>query len=251
VNRRLTSSLAEWHFAPTGRARENLLAEGVAPERIFVTGNTGIDALLATVRHIEDGTARPDIPAVVSAQLVQRRLILVTGHRRESFGPGFERICQALRTIVESHADVVIVYPVHMNPNVNEPVHRLLGGSPRVVLTPPLDYVPFVALMHRAEIILTDSGGIQEEAPSLRKPVLVMRDTTERPEGVDAGMARLVGTEVRRIVEAVDELLTDPAAYAAMAARSNPYGDGRAAQRIAALVWQILAGEVPALSGST
>jgi len=233
INRRLTSSLADWHFAPTAWAEQNLLAEGVAAGRILVTGNTGIDALLTMIDKIESGAVRVPALSDIEARIAGHRLILVTGHRRESFGEGFERICAALRKIVESHPDVVVVYPVHLNPNVQEPVHRLLGGSPRLVLIPPLDYVPFVALMRRAEIILTDSGGIQEEAPSLGKPVLVMRETTERPEGVEAGVARLVGTDVRCIVETVSRLLTDRTAYAAMATPMNPYGDGHAAQRIA------------------
>ncbi len=246
INRRLTSALADWHFAPTPWARENLRADGVASERIFVTGNSGIDALLAVVRGIEAGSIRPALPPPVQAALSQRRLILVTGHRRESFGAGFERICEALAQIATSRADVAIVYPVHLNPNVQEPVYRILGGLERLVLLPPLEYVPFVELMRRAEVILTDSGGVQEEAPSLHKPVLVMRETTERPEGVEAGVAQLVGTDVRRIVGAVDRLLSDPDAYAAMASGSNPYGDGRAAERIAALVKQILNDETPA-----
>lgn len=240
INRRLTSSLADWHFAPTAWARQNLLAEGVASDRIFVTGNTGIDALLAIVDNIESGTIRAPVLSDLEARIGAHRLILVTGHRRESFGAGFERICAALREIVESQPDVVVVYPVHLNPHVQEPVHRLLGDLRRLVLIAPLDYVPFVALMRRAEIILTDSGGIQEEAPSLGKPVLVMRETTERPEGVEAGVARLVGTDVRRIVDTVSTLLTDRTAYAAMATRMNPYGDGHAAERIAAHVDQIL-----------
>ena len=245
INRRLTSSLADWHFAPTRRARQNLLAEHVHPDHIFVTGNTAVDALLTTVQRIESGAIEARIPPVAEEHIHGRRLLLVTGHRRESFGAGFERICQALRTIAERHPDVAIVYPVHLNPNVQEPVRRLLGDVPRILLLPPLDYVPFVALMRRAEIILTDSGGIQEEAPSLGRPVLVLRDTTERPEGVEAGAARLVGTKVQRIVGCVAELLADSQAYAAMAGHPNPYGDGNAAQRIADLVLQILAGTPP------
>lgn len=247
INRRLTSALADWHFPPTPWARDNLVAERVPVERIFVTGNTGIDALLGVAGAIETGKADGQLPAAVEEAIRGRRLMLVTGHRRESFGPGFERICQALAQIVTAHSDVVIVYPVHLNPNVQEPVYRLLGKLPRLVLIPPLEYVPFVALMRRADLILTDSGGVQEEAPSLRKPVLVMRDTTERPEGVQAGVARLVGTDVRRITESVDELLSDRHAYAAMATGANPYGDGHAAERVAALVAQILEGKAPSL----
>ncbi len=248
INRRLTSALTDWHFAPTPWARDNLVAEGIRADRVFVTGNTGIDALLAVVGKIESGALRAPLPAEVESQLTQRRLILVTGHRRESFGGGFERICHALRQIVEAHQDVLVVYPVHLNPNVQEPVHRLLDGLPRLLLVPPLDYITFVCLMRRADIILTDSGGIQEEAPSLGKPVLVMRETTERPEGVGAGVARLVGTDVQQIVGTVGVLLHDAAAYAAMATRANPYGDGRAADRIATLTADILAGTVPALT---
>jgi UDP-N-acetylglucosamine 2-epimerase (non-hydrolysing) len=247
INRRLTTSLADWHFPPTDWARDNLLMEHVAAENIFVTGNTGIDALLSIIAAIEAGSMRPVLPDEVTAQLGGRRLVLVTGHRRESFGPGFERICHALRAIVEAHSDVVVVYPVHLNPNVQEPVYRLLGGHDRLLLIRPLDYVPFVALMRQATVILTDSGGIQEEAPSLGKPVLVMRDTTERPEGVQAGVAELVGTNVDRIVGSVHRLLTDVAAYRAMATPMNPYGDGRGAERIAALVEQIVTGRTPVL----
>jgi UDP-N-acetylglucosamine 2-epimerase (non-hydrolysing) len=247
MNRRLTTDLADWHFPPTLWARDNLLGEQIDPQRVFVTGNTGIDALLEIVAELESGRLKVDLPPPLQEQLGERRMILVTGHRRESFGPGFERICQALRLIVETHPDIVVVYPVHLNPNVQEPVYRLLGGLDRLLLIPPLDYVPFVDLMRRATLILTDSGGVQEESPSLGKPVLVMRETTERPEGVNAGVARLVGTDVGTITGSVHSLLTDPQAYRAMASPSNPYGDGRAAQRIAVLVEQILAGKPPTL----
>jgi len=247
INRRLTSSLADWHFAPTAWAGANLTAEGIDPARVFVTGNTGIDALLTVTRRLDSGFPGTSLPAAVEAQLRHRRLIVVTGHRRESFGGGFEQICRALAAIVDMHPDVAVVYPVHLNPNVQEPVYRILGNRPRLVLLPPLEYVPFVALMQRAELILTDSGGIQEEAPSLRKPVLVMRDTTERPEGVDAGLARLVGTDARRITETVDLLLRDADTYARMATGVNPYGDGHAAERIAARVALILDASTPAL----
>ena len=248
INRRLTSSLADWHFAPTQWSRDNLLCEGVPPVHVFITGNTGIDALLTVVHRIDDGSIKPALPPAVEAALAQSRLILVTGHRRESFGAGFERICEALANIVAAHPDVVIVYPVHLNPNVQEPVYRILGNQPRLILLPPLEYVPFVALMRHAELILTDSGGVQEEAPSLGKPLLVMRETTERPEGIEAGVSRLVGTDVRRITEAVDALLEDRNAYAAMASAVNPYGDGRAAERIASLVVQIIEGKTPSLA---
>lgn len=241
INRRLTSVLADLHFAPTHWAAGNLRREGVAEERIFVTGNTGIDALLWVAGELAAGRMQPSLPAAVEEVTQRWRTVLVTGHRRESFGAGFERICRALREIVEREPDVAVVYPVHLNPNVREPVFRLLGRHPRLVLLEPLQYVSFVALMQRAEMILTDSGGIQEEAPSLGKPVLVMRETTERPEGVAAGVAQLVGTDVERIVQSVSRLLHDRRAYDAMVSSSNPYGDGLASERIASEVDRYLA----------
>ncbi|HKT98702.1 MAG TPA: UDP-N-acetylglucosamine 2-epimerase (non-hydrolyzing) [Paraburkholderia sp.] len=234
ANRKLTGALAVLHFAPTVRARQNLLREGVSEDSIVVTGNTVIDALL----HVRERLAS-DVPLRAEAQRVLpkldagRRMVLVTGHRRESFGDGFERICTALAQLAHGYPDVDIVYPVHLNPSVREPVNRLLTGIANVHLIEPLDYLPFVSLMDRAHLILTDSGGIQEEAPSLRKPVLVMRDTTERQEAIDAGVVQLVGTEVRAIVEGVSRLLDDREAYAAMSRGDNPYGDGRACDRIA------------------
>jgi len=230
-NRKLTSALTDLHFAPTERARRNLLAEGVAPSTIHVTGNTVIDALLDVVGRtsVKDG----DVLASICPGLrPQARLLLVTGHRRESFGDGFERICQALAGIAGEFADIDIVYPMHLNPRVREPVERLLNGIANVHLIEPLDYMPFVALMNRSHLILTDSGGIQEEAPSLGKPVLVMRETTERPEAVEGGTVRLVGTDVDIIRNAVRRLLTRPDAYDAMSQASNPYGDGHASARI-------------------
>lgn len=237
ANRRLTAPLASLHFAPTVRARANLLAEGIAAERVHVTGNTVVDALLEVTSQID---ADPALRAALDARLpsldLERRIVLVTGHRRENFGSGMEDICGALTDIADAR-DVQVVYPVHLNPNVQEPVKRLLGTHPRVHLIEPLDYLPFVRLMGRAHVILTDSGGIQEEAPSLGKPVLVMRDTTERPEAVDAGTVRLVGTDRDRIVrEALRLLDADPETHAAMARAHNPYGDGRAAVRIAEAV---------------
>ena len=228
LNRRLTGSLATLHFAPTRRARDNLLAEGVSRNSIFVTGNTVIDALLS-VRALAPGSN-------VAQQLIakldpDRRLLLVTGHRRESFGRGFEQLCQGLRELARRQ-DVEIVFPVHLNPKVRDPVHRLLADVPGIHLVEPLDYLPFVALMDRAEIIITDSGGIQEEAPSLGKPVLVTRETTERPEAVEAGTVRLVGTESTRIVDEVTRLLESRDAYLQMTHVHNPYGDGKAAERI-------------------
>ena len=243
MNRRLTAQLATWQFAPTPLARENLLAEGVGADRIHVVGNTGIDALLDAVRQLEGGPAVPAAwPAGVEAAVRSgRRIVLVTGHRRESFGPGFRRICEALRSIAERNEDVTVVYPVHLNPNVQRPVREILSSSSRVLLTEPLDYLPFVALMRNAELILTDSGGIQEEAPSLGKPVLLLREKSDRPEGLLCGVARLVGTDVDRIVAETETLLGDRDAYAAMAHRENPYGDGHAAPRIAGILARVLA----------
>lgn len=233
ANRKLTGVLANLHFAPTETSQANLLREGIAPTNIIVTGNTVIDALLDVVKRLDHDKELNAIAAAPSAFLdPARRLILVTGHRRESFGDGFERICQALMEVAQQHPDVDIVYPVHLNPNVREPVNRLLSGISNVHLIEPLDYLPFVSLMSRAYLILTDSGGIQEEAPSLGKPVLVMRDTTERPEAVDAGTVKLVGTDTRNIVRELNRLLIDQDAYRAMSYAHNPYGDGQACVRI-------------------
>jgi len=240
INRRITATLAALHFAPTQGARANLLAEGVSAERITVTGNTGIDALLVTVDRLRTGQAEAMLPKEVAAGLSGRRLILVTGHRRESFGPGFRNICEALRVVARQQDDVVIVYPVHLNPSVRGPVRALLQDTPSILLTEPLDYPTFVALMQRAEILLTDSGGIQEEAPSLGKPVLVLREKTERPEGVAAGLAQLVGTDPERICGAVAALLSDAGAAARVGATPNPYGDGQAAARIADVIRRYL-----------
>lgn len=230
LNRRLAGALATHHFAPTERARNNLLAEGTPGDRIWVTGNTVIDALLQ-VADIARGDAAQELAERFAFLDASRRLIVVTGHRRENFGRGFENICRALRRIAERD-DVEIVYPVHLNPNVQEPVRSILGGMTNVHLLEPLDYLPFVGLLDRAYLILTDSGGIQEEAPSLGKPVLVMRDTTERPEAVDAGTVLLVGTEEERMVSETLRLLEDERHYESMARAHNPYGDGRAAERI-------------------
>lgn len=235
VNRKVAGAITRLHFAPTERSRHNLLAENVSTNNIHVTGNTVIDALQDIVSRIEDDP-------VLARELAERlpldpskRMILVTGHRRESFGDGFERICSALRRIAQ-RPDVEIVYPVHLNPNVKGPVEALLSGFANVHLIEPQDYLPFVYLMHRSTLILTDSGGVQEEAPSLGKPVLVMRDTTERPEAVDAGTVRLVGTDEDLIVSSVDNLLDDQNAYDAMSFAHNPYGDGFAARRIVAII---------------
>ncbi|MCY1526583.1 UDP-N-acetylglucosamine 2-epimerase [compost metagenome] len=233
ANRKLTGTLANLHFAPTNTSRENLLREGVTPEAIIVTGNTVIDALLDVVARLDkDQELQAQAARPFDSLNLNRKIILVTGHRRESFGGGFERICQALMEVAQQHPEVDIVYPVHLNPNVREPVNRLLSGIPNVHLIEPLDYLPFVYLMSRSHIILTDSGGIQEEAPSLGKPVLVMRDTTERPEAVAAGTVKLVGTDTSNIVRALNALLTDSDAYRAMSFAHNPYGDGEACKRI-------------------
>ena len=232
INRRLVDQLSEVLFAPTLSARELLLGEGFPAERVQVTGNTVVDALLAAREVVRRRGVVPD--GVSSATLDDRRLILVTAHRRESFGPGVEAICRAMLRIVSAHPDVCIVYPVHLNPNVDEPVRRALGGSSRIILLPPVSYLQFVALLDRAHFVMTDSGGVQEEAPTFGKPLLVMRDVTERPEGIAAGVARLVGTSEDRIFAEAARLLSNPAHYAAMASRHNPYGDGMASARIAA-----------------
>lgn len=234
ANRKITGALARWHFAPTETSRSNLLRENVSPDSIVVTGNTVIDALLQVRGMIESDAGLTRRFAEQFSYLdANKRLILVTGHRRENFGDGFERICEALARIAREHQDVEVLYPVHLNPNVQEPVKRLLGGVGNVHLIEPLDYLPFVYLMNRATLILTDSGGVQEEAPSLGKPVLVMRNTTERPEALDAGTVKLVGTNVDLICQHTTTLLTDKAAYEVMAFAHNPYGDGKACERIA------------------
>jgi len=232
INRQVTSRIARLNFAPTECSRANLLAEGIPEDAIFVTGNTVIDALLETVAIIEgDSKLKNRLSKQFDFIAPDRNLILVTGHRRESFGEGFRNICSALARLAEDPKNQ-IVYPVHLNPNVKGPVHSMLRDRNNVNLIEPLDYLPFVYLMMQSRIILTDSGGIQEEAPSLGKPVLVMRDTTERPEAVIEGTVRLVGTEVDTIVDTAAHLLTSSEAYEAMARAHNPYGDGRASARI-------------------
>lgn len=233
ANRKLTGHLAMYHFAPTENSRQNLLRESLRDDHIFVTGNTVIDALLwVRDRIMHNPELRSSLDQRYPFLDASKKLILVTGHRRESFGGGFERICSALAEIACQHPEVQVVYPVHLNPNVSEPVNRILKGIDNIILIDPQDYLPFVYLMTRSYLILTDSGGIQEEAPSLGKPVLVMRDTTERPEAVDAGTVQLVGTDVAKIVDAVTRLLTDEGEYHAMSRAHNPYGDGHACQRI-------------------
>ena len=233
ANRKLTGALTRWHFAPTQTSADNLLAERVSAEHIVITGNTVIDALLQVVAKIENNSAlNQQFATQFPYGQHDRRMILVTGHRRESFGGGFEQICAALSEIAKAYPDCDIVYPVHLNPNVKEPVYRLLSDVSNVHLIPPQDYLPFVYLMNRSYLVLTDSGGIQEEAPSLGKPVLVMRDTTERPEAVAAGTVKLVGTDKAKIVSEVTKLLTDKAYYESMSFAHNPYGDGKACSRI-------------------
>ena len=233
ANRKLTGALADLHFAPTNLAKQNLLNEGVKESSVVLTGNTVIDALLAVREKIRlDDSLQSQFSDQFSFLTEHRRFMLVTGHRRESFGGGFESICAALREIAMAYPELDIVYPVHLNPNVQEPVNRLLSGLSNVYLIDPLDYLPFVYLMDRSHIVLTDSGGIQEEAPSLGKPVLVMRDTTERPEAVDAGTVLLVGTDKEKIVCEVKCLLDDEDAYRKMSFSHNPYGDGKASARI-------------------
>jgi UDP-N-acetylglucosamine 2-epimerase (non-hydrolysing) len=233
ANRKLTGALANLHFAPTETSRRNLLAEHVDVETILVTGNTVVDALLQMTSRLKNDSAMiVALNAKFSFLRHEKRMVLVTGHRRENFGDGFERICDALGQIADLFPDVDIVYPVHLNPNVREPVNRLLSRFSNVHLIEPIDYLPFVYLMERSTLVLTDSGGIQEEAPSLGKPVLVMRDTTERPEAVEAGTVKLVGTNVEEIVKGVSTLLSDVALYKKMSTAHNPYGDGNASQRI-------------------
>ena len=233
-NRRLTGGLATLHFAPTPTSRQNLLNEGIRAESIHVTGNTVIDALLSVVDKFNSpaSTLQARFDEQFSFLPKENRLVLITGHRRENFGDGFERICQALANTARQYPSVEFVYPVHLNPNVREPVQRLLAGINNVHLIEPQDYLPFVYLMTRSYLILTDSGGIQEEAPALGKPVLVMRDTTERPEAVEAGTVKLVGTEVESISQHLNQLLSDEAAYKEMSFAHNPYGDGQACKRI-------------------
>lgn len=244
VNRQMTTVLADWHYAPTTWARENLLRAGVDEQAAIVTGNPVTDALHWVADKVGDGT--DVVPELGSKE----RVILVTAHRRENFGAPFVQMCEAMRAIVERNPDVALVYPVHLNPNVQEPVRRILANVPRIHLLAPVDYASLVALLKRCTLVLTDSGGIQEEAPSLGKPVLVMRDTTERPEGVEAGTAKLVGTDRAHIVAEAERLLHDRATYAAMAHAHNPYGDGHAGELIAAALAEGLAARERGQNGS-
>jgi len=245
MNRQLTGRMATYHFAPTELSRQNLLAEGVSDEHILVTGNTVIDALHQVVERVKGDAA---LQQQVAKDLLKagydvtrldqgRRLVLITGHRRENFGEGFLHICRAIKTLSERFPEVDFVYPMHLNPNVRKPIHEVFGedlkGFSNLFFIEPLEYLQFVSLMERSTLVLTDSGGIQEEAPGLGKPVLVMRDTTERPEAGEAGTVQLVGTDYDRIVGGVETLLTDEAAYSQMSRANNPYGDGKACGRIA------------------
>jgi len=247
INRRIATVLATYHFAPTKRAQERLITEGVDPNKVFLTGNTVVDALRwmlelpvsEEAKRLFDELGLPD-PAVAKVEGLPFKLIVVTAHRRESFGPSFESLCRGLRAIVERNEDVVLFYPVHLNPNVREPVMKILSDHPRIKLTDPLPYEPFVRLMDIAYLVLTDSGGIQEEASVLGKPVLVLRDITERPELIEAGIGKIVGTDTERIVMEAEIILKDLGVYRAMARKAALFGDGRAAERIA----KILSGDL-------
>jgi UDP-N-acetylglucosamine 2-epimerase (non-hydrolysing) len=230
INRRLVGQLADLHFAPTDAARAALIREGIPEASVVQTGNTVIDALLWVRERLHGMPV--DVPPRVAAAVDGHPMVLVTGHRRESFGDGFENICRAIREVADALPETVFVYPVHLNPRVQAPVHRILGDHPRILLIEPLSYEPFVWLMDRATVVLTDSGGVQEEAPSLGKPVLVMRETTERPEGIEAGNAMLVGVKKQAISDALTRVLSDSSLRVAMTRAANPYGDGRAARRI-------------------
>ncbi len=236
MNRSFAGKLSQLHFAPTRKSQANLISEGINPETIFVTGNTVIDALLETRDKLHSDAEKADkIKQSLPYLDPTKKLLLITGHRRENFGQGFENICHAVRTLAD-RPDLQIIYPVHLNPNVQDPVKRLLGDHPNIMLIEPLDYLPFVYLMQQSYLILTDSGGIQEEAPSLGKPVLVMRDATERPEAVDAGTVILVGTDKEKIVKNVNWLLDDRQSYESFTKIHNPYGDGLASQRIMRII---------------
>jgi UDP-N-acetylglucosamine 2-epimerase len=230
MNRRLADPVCRWCFAPTERARQNLLREGISEQQIYITGNTAVDGLFLGLEKL--GSRPAVIPGLEPGCLDGKRLILATGHRRESFGVQMEQICRAFRQIVDENPDCVLVYPVHLNPHVQRPVRQLLGEHPRIFLIEPVEYLPFIDLMRRSTLIITDSGGIQEEAPSLQKPVLITRRTTERPEAVENGLARIVGTETDNIVCQANRLLADSLEYQRMIGIHNPFGDGRASERI-------------------
>ncbi|XCN73095.1 MAG: UDP-N-acetylglucosamine 2-epimerase (non-hydrolyzing) [Candidatus Electrothrix aestuarii] len=248
ANRAMTSRLAALHFAPTKQACQNLYREGIAEKRVHQTGNTVIDALL-WVRQQIGSEINPE-PFGAAGPLVQEGhpYVLITGHRRENFGDGFQNICEAIAVLADRHPTVGFIYPVHLNPNVQQPVNSILGKKKNIYLIPPLDYAPFVQAMAQSRLILTDSGGVQEEAPSLGKPVLVMRESTERPEAVESGTVRLVGTNKELIIQETERLLTDEQAYQSMAGKSNPYGDGQAAARIVKVLKTFRAAHHPALA---
>lgn len=237
ANRKLACPLVSLHFPPTENSRKNLLHEHVADDSVLVTGNTVIDALQMEVSRQSSADVHTALKSklveVVGDDFTEKPYVLVTGHRRENFGGGFDEICSALATLAEAHPEYLFIYPVHLNPKVQKPVYESLGKFSNIRLVPPQPYSEFVMLMNHSRIVLTDSGGVQEEAPSLGKPVLVMRDTTERPEGVDAGTVKLVGADAKNIIESVGKLIRSPAAYETMAQAKNPYGDGQAATRIA------------------
>lgn len=235
ANRKLIGQLASWHFAPTATAAQALFDENIS-ENVFITGNTAIDALHITVERLAE-TQRP-LPQGITAEMLEKPYVLITGHRRENYGEGFQHICHAIKKLAERYPSHTFIYPVHLNRHVQGPVNEMLGNIPNVVLTGPVDYPDFVNLMQHAKLLLTDSGGLQEEGPALGKPVLVMRELTERPEGVMAGTAKLVGTTEGEIVASVANLLDNPGAYEAMAKAVNPYGDGKATQRILNLLAQ-------------
>jgi UDP-N-acetylglucosamine 2-epimerase (non-hydrolysing) len=230
INRRVADSLCALHFAPTATSKKNLLREGISPQGIFVTGNTGIDALKIGLKQMDSGRFPP--PAAAIRRLVKNKFILITAHRRENFGRPLRDFCRAVHDVAVCRPDIHFVYPVHLNPNVLKPVRKFLGGLPNVHLLPPLDYAEFIWLMRRAYFILTDSGGIQEEAPSLGKPVLVLRKVTERPEAVKAGTVEIVGTDKKVIMRWLFRLINDKTAYTKMARAVNPYGDGKSSERI-------------------
>jgi UDP-N-acetylglucosamine 2-epimerase (non-hydrolysing) len=240
INRRLTSVLTDIHFSPTERAKKNLLSEGFSSEQIFITGNTVVDAILWALKKTED-TSFCEVNTLkewVSQNIGENRVILITAHRRESFGQPFKDMCCAMKELAQKYPETHLVYPVHLNPNVQKTVYNILSDLPNVHLTEPLSYLPFVWLMGRSYLILTDSGGIQEEAPSLGKPVLVMRETTERPEGINAGTSILVGRDIRKIVTTVESFLNDQILHKSVAQIPNPYGDGIAGQRIADILYK-------------
>jgi UDP-N-acetylglucosamine 2-epimerase (non-hydrolysing) len=238
MNRQVASRVATYHFAPTIKSQDNLLLENISKENILVTGNTVIDALLESSNRVE-GLDNDDVIGLKKTIDFNKRIILVTGHRRENHGQGFINICAALKEIAITNPNVLIIYPVHLNPNVLKPVNELLGNVKNIHLVKPLSYPSFVWLMNKSFLIITDSGGVQEEAPSLGKPVLVMRDTTERPEAVDAGTVILVGTDTRKIIKETQELLDDSDKYKSMSSLHNPYGDGKACQRIIEFILNI------------